>query len=95
MVGVGETDEEVLETLADLRKAQVDVVTVGQYLRPSPKHAPVERYVTPQQFAEFERAGMALGFSFVGIRPTRALELPRSGSIHGDTPPHSARAGRE
>src|SRR5262249_5690469 len=51
MVGVGETDDEVLETLSDLRNAGVDVVTVGQYLRPSAKHAPVDRFVEPSQFA--------------------------------------------
>jgi lipoic acid synthetase len=69
MVGVGERDDEVLETLADLRTAGVDVVTVGQYLRPTPKHAPVDRYVTPERFADFERAGMDLGFAFVASGP--------------------------
>lgn len=69
MVGIGETDDEVLETLADLRAAQVDVVTLGQYLRPTPKHAAVDRYVTPEQFAEFERAGLELGFAYVASGP--------------------------
>ncbi len=69
MVGIGETDEEVVETLKDLRAAQVDVVTLGQYLRPTPKHAPVDRYVTPQQFAEYERVGFDLGFAFVASGP--------------------------
>src|SRR5262245_28038976 len=58
MVGVGESNDEVFETLADLRDAGVDVVTVGQYLRPTPKHAPVDRYVDPEQFSEFERVGL-------------------------------------
>jgi lipoic acid synthetase len=55
--------------MADLRGANVDVVTIGQYLQPSPKHASVERYVTPEQFAEYERAGMAMGFQFVASGP--------------------------
>jgi lipoyl synthase len=65
MVGIGEEPGEVFETLADLRRAGVDVVTLGQYLRPTPKHAPVARWVTPAEFAEYEREGLALGFSFV------------------------------
>ncbi len=69
MVGVGETDDEVNETLADLRKADVDVVTIGQYLRPSPKHAPVHRYVEPNAFEEFERAGLSMGFAYVASGP--------------------------
>jgi lipoic acid synthetase len=69
MVGIGESDAEVVETLGDLRAAGVDVVTLGQYLRPTPKHAPVERYVTPEAFAEFERVGYGLGFSFVASGP--------------------------
>ena len=69
MVGIGETDDEVLETLADLRKAGVDIVTLGQYLRPTPKHAPVERYVEPETFARYEREANALGFAFVASGP--------------------------
>lgn len=69
MVGIGESDEEVIETLADLRKAGVDIVTLGQYLRPTPKHAPVQRYVDPDTFARFEREANALGFAFVASGP--------------------------
>jgi lipoic acid synthetase len=69
MVGVGETNDEVVETMSDLRNAGVDVVTVGQYLRPTPRHAPVDRYVEPEQFAEFERVGLSLGFGFVASGP--------------------------
>jgi lipoic acid synthetase len=69
MVGIGETDDEVLETLADLRAASVDVVTIGQYLQPSKKHAPVARYVAPDRFAAFERLGRDLGFAFVASGP--------------------------
>lgn len=69
MVGLGESDAEVLEAMQDLRGARVDIVTVGQYLRPTPKHAPVERFVSPEQFAVFEREGQAMGFQFVASGP--------------------------
>ncbi len=69
MVGIGERDDEVLETLADLRKAGVDLVTLGQYLRPTPKHAPVDRYVTPETFESYAVAARAMGFAFVASGP--------------------------
>lgn len=69
MVGLGERDEEVLEVFADLGSAGVDVVTVGQYLQPTPKHLPVDRFVTPEGFAAFREAGMALGFLHVESGP--------------------------
>jgi lipoyl synthase len=69
MVGLGETSDEVLESMRDLRAADVDIVTLGQYLRPTPKHAAVERYVTPEEFAMYEREGMKLGFQFVASGP--------------------------
>jgi len=69
MVGVGETDDEVLETMRDLRSAGVDIVTLGQYLRPTPKHAPVERYVTPERFDDYAREGREMGFAFVASGP--------------------------
>ncbi|MES1176058.1 MAG: lipoyl synthase [Myxococcales bacterium] len=69
MVGVGETDDEVLDTMRDLRAAGVDIVTLGQYLRPTPKHAAVERYVTPERFDEYARAGREMGFAFVASGP--------------------------
>ncbi len=69
MVGIGEGDDEVLETMRDLRAAGVDVVTLGQYLRPSSKHAPVDRYVEPARFDEFAREGKAMGFAFVASGP--------------------------
>jgi lipoic acid synthetase len=69
MVGIGETDDEVLETMRDLRGAGVDVVTLGQYLRPSSKHAAVERYVEPERFGAFAREGKAMGFAFVASGP--------------------------
>jgi lipoic acid synthetase len=69
MVGLGERESEVLEAMADLRAARVDIVTLGQYLRPTPKHAAVERYVTPEEFARYERAGREMGFQFVASGP--------------------------
>ena len=69
MLGVGETAEDVLETLKDLRRAGVDVVTFGQYLRPSTKHMPVKEYVTPESFAEWQRIGEEMGFLYVASGP--------------------------
>lgn len=65
MLGLGETKEEVIETLHDIRKAKVDIVTIGQYLQPSKKHLPVQRFVTPDEFAEYEKIGKELGFRHV------------------------------
>jgi lipoic acid synthetase len=62
MLGLGETDAEIGETLADLRTAQVDLLTLGQYLRPTPNHLNVERFVTPQQFNEYREWALELGF---------------------------------
>ena len=69
MVGLGETDDEVLETLDDLRRNQVDIVTFGQYLRPTLNHLPVERYVTPGAFARYRRRGLEMGFLEVVAGP--------------------------
>ena len=69
MVGIGETDDEVFETLADLRAAGVDLVTLGQYLRPSPKHAAVDRFVDPETFARYAGEGQRLGFAYVASAP--------------------------
>jgi lipoyl synthase len=65
MVGIGEREDEVLETLVDLRAAGVDIVTLGQYLRPTPKHAKVARWVTPEEFGRYETYAKDLGFAFV------------------------------
>lgn len=69
MVGIGETDDEVVETLRDLRAVGVDLVTLGQYLRPTPKHAEVDRYVTPETFDRFAAEARAMGFSFAASGP--------------------------
>jgi lipoic acid synthetase len=62
MVGLGETDEEILEVMADLRAHQVDMLTIGQYLQPSRGHFPVMRFVTPERFVQFEQEAQGLGF---------------------------------
>jgi lipoic acid synthetase len=69
IVGMGETDDEVHQTLADLAGVGVDIVTIGQYLRPTTNHLPVHRWVTPEQFADFATAGEALGIGHVESSP--------------------------
>lgn len=65
MLGLGEKEEEVIETLHDLRAAKVDVVTIGQYLQPSKKHLKIKRYITPTEFKNYEKIGLELGFRHV------------------------------
>ncbi len=65
MLGLGELEEEVLETMEDLRKAKVDVVTIGQYLQPSKKHLPVKEFILPEQFKKYEETGLKMGFRHV------------------------------
>ncbi|MDO1511918.1 lipoyl synthase [Maribacter confluentis] len=65
MLGLGEHEDEVITTLADLRKADVDVVTIGQYLQPSKKHLPVKEFITPEQFKKYEEIGLEMGFRHV------------------------------
>ena len=82
MLGLGETDDEILETMDDLRAAGVDIVTFGQYLRPTPAHLPVVRYVPPEDFTRYRDVGLAKGFLEVvsgplvrsSYRAERALE---------------------
>ena len=69
MVGLGETDDEVVETMRDLRGVGVDVVTIGQYLRPSPKHHEVKRFVPPETFALWEKEALAMGFLYAASGP--------------------------
>jgi len=99
MVGCGEEPEEVLEAMQRLREAEVDVLTVGQYLRPTEKHAKVARYVEPDEFASYERAGRALGFAYVASGPLvrssyRAAEAFLSGILRGRDAPYSDRYGK-
>jgi lipoic acid synthetase len=84
MVGLGETDEEILAVMRDLRAHGVSMLTIGQYLAPSAHHLPVERYVHPETFALFEREAAAMGFRHAAIGP-----LVRS-SYHADQQAHRA-----
>lgn len=65
MLGLGEREDEVIQTLEDLRQAKVDVVTLGQYLQPSKRHLPVKEFITPEQFKTYETIGLSLGFRHV------------------------------
>jgi lipoic acid synthetase len=87
MVGLGETDEEILQVMRDLRAHEVDMLTIGQYLQPSPHHLAVERYVHPEGFAMFEREAAAMGFRHAAIGA-----LVRS-SYHADRQAHEAGVG--
>ena len=84
MVGLGETDEEILSTLRDMRAHDIDMVTIGQYLAPSTAHLPVRRYVHPDTFRLFESQALALGFSHAAVGA-----LVRS-SYHADQQAHAA-----
>ena len=88
MVGLGETDDEILQVMRDLRAHEVEMLTIGQYLAPSVHHLPVERYVAPEAFARFEREAAALGFRHAAIGP-----LVRS-SYHADQQAHAAGVDR-
>jgi len=65
MLGLGETEAEVLETMQDLANAKVDILTIGQYLQPSKKHLPVKEFITPEQFEKYREAGLKMGFRHV------------------------------
>ena len=69
MLGLGETEEEIFDTMRDLRAADVDILTLGQYLRPSDWHIPVQEYVPPEAFDRFRSAGEAMGFAYVAAGP--------------------------
>jgi lipoic acid synthetase len=69
MVGLGETEAEVIETLRDLRNAGVDIVTIGQYLQPTTKHLPVVRFVEPEEFDRYRTIGLEMGFPYIESGP--------------------------
>lgn len=69
MLGLGETDEEILETMEDLRSVQVDILTLGQYLQPTSKHLPIAEFVTPERFDKYREIGMEMGFRYVESGP--------------------------
>jgi lipoyl synthase len=99
MLGCGETLSEVRDTMARLRDVQVDVITLGQYLRPTPKHAPVVRYVEPGEFDAHREAGLQLGFKYVAAGPLvrssyRAAEAFLTGILRGHDAPFSDRYGK-
>ena len=89
MVGLGETPDEVLSVMDDLREADVDFITIGQYLRPTQQHLPMDRYVTPDEFEDYARAARAKGFTMVSSSP-----LTRS-SYHADADFQQLVAARE
>jgi lipoic acid synthetase len=69
MVGMGETEDEILKTIQDLKNAQVDVLTIGQYLQPTKSHLPVKEFVPPEKFNDYKRTAEALGFKSVAAGP--------------------------
>lgn len=89
MVGLGETRTEILQVMDDMRSADVDFLTIGQYLQPTPKHAGIDRFVTPDEFEEYRQLGLGKGFLLVASSP-----LTRS-SYHADKDFESLRAARE
>jgi lipoic acid synthetase len=89
MAGLGEEFEEVVELMKDLRKVSCDIMTIGQYLQPYEKRLPVERYVTPEEFAEWKRIGLDLGFKHVESSP-----LTRS-SYHARQQTESGKASEQ
>jgi lipoic acid synthetase len=83
MLGLGETAEEVLAVMHDLRASRVSILTLGQYLRPSPKHLPIVRYVRPEEFDEFRRAGYDIGFDHVEAGPLVRSSYHAAGASQG------------
>jgi lipoic acid synthetase len=83
MLGLGETGAEVLQVMRDLRAHQVDILTLGQYLRPSPKHLPIVRYLPPEEFAELRAAAREMGFGHVEAGPLVRSSYHASGLAHG------------
>lgn len=69
MLGLGETEEEIYETMDDLRAVGCDVLTLGQYLQPTPKHLPVKEFIRPEAFAKYKLVGLEKGFRFVESGP--------------------------
>jgi lipoic acid synthetase len=81
MLGLGERNDEVEQTMRDLRAHHVDILTLGQYLRPSPKHLPIVRYVPPAEFDEFKRLGLEMGFQHVESGPLVRSSYHASDSV--------------
>jgi lipoic acid synthetase len=96
MLGLGETDAEIVQTMDDLRHIGVDILTLGQYLRPTVHHLPVERFVTPEEFAQYREWGLERGFLEVvsgplvrsSYRAERALERNNAGLVNSVAAAH-------
>jgi lipoic acid synthetase len=69
MLGLGESEEETIETIDDLASVHVDILTLGQYLQPTPKHLPVAAFITPEKFAEYKAYALSKGFRYVESGP--------------------------
>jgi lipoic acid synthetase len=69
MLGLGESEEEAIETMTDLRSVGVDILTLGQYLQPTPKHLPISEFITPEQFEKLKKLGLEMGFRYVESGP--------------------------
>ena len=100
MVGCGETEADVRDAMEQLRQAEVDVLTIGQYLRPSAKYAPVVRYVEPDEFERYKALGLELGFRYVAAGPLvrssyRAAEAFLKGMLRGAPVRYSDRYGKK
>jgi lipoyl synthase len=100
MVGCGEHEDETLDAMQRLRDAGVDVLTIGQYLRPTEKHAELVRYVHPEEFARYAAAGETMGFKHVSSGPLvrssyRAAEVFLKGVLRGEQAPFSDRYGKQ
>ena len=89
MLGIGEKEEEIEQTLQDLAEEKTDILTLGQYLRPTPKHLPIDRWVTPEEFARWKERALELGFGVCESGP-----LVRS-SYHADEQSARYRTGVE
>jgi lipoic acid synthetase len=99
MVGCGETEAEMMDALSRLREADIDVLTIGQYLRPTPKHAELVRYVDPEEFERYRVAGEQMGFKHVSSGPLvrssyRAAEGFLKGILRGQNAVFSDRFGK-
>jgi lipoyl synthase len=81
MVGLGETMEEAIDTMSDLREVQCDILTIGQYLQPTKSHLPVERYVHPDEFASLKRSGLEMGFRYVESGPLVRSSYHAAGQV--------------
>ncbi len=86
MVGLGETRDELVAVFEDLRGVDVDILTVGQYLQPTPAHLPVVRYWTPEEFADLKEAALSLGFKHVESGPLVRSSYHAEEQVHGAAP---------